>query len=310
MESEDHWIIFQIIVFLIAVFGIPLAIYRLFFKKMVERKAFKYSHGAEGFQARLTSLGAIAASASRYEFQFLEKKKGTIQLEYLFKENGKKPILAYLVKFSDGENTWSSFYLQHDLYMKKDMDSKKYNISMRNRAFLLKDLPCVGFVKEGRSHKWAKSLGLNKEIQIGNLSFDDKVYIYADDREEDIKRMFAEPLLRTGVSKLLETGFSLVGFNYNIRGVSLVFPQVYTENLTDEQICKGMQYLREMAESLPLVESTKPPKEKNPVNKHKSWLVVGLFGGRGRKQISCECVCKMVLELPTRKAFFAADLMF
>ena len=249
----------------VGIFVVPLAIYRIFFKKAVESYHERHGSGMnlDKFAAALSATGARPIEDSRFKDDFLGADPDKVRLQYVLEREGKKPIAMYLIRISQGDTIIHSFTFQQALYSQADVADRKYNVHLPSRLLTGDTMPKMGFRKEGVFNRFGKRIGLNKELQIGNIAFDDKVYIYSEDRDDDIKRIFSEPKLRLGISEAVHGEFSLVGINYKAKGVSLTIEQVSLDIANPELLGKGIALITQIAESLPPVKERTILQEKS-----------------------------------------------
>ncbi len=82
--------------------------------------------------------------------------------------------------------------------------------------------PTILFHAENARDRLGKSLDINVEVQTGDITFDDAVYVESRSPADDVQAVLAEPSVRTSIQTLIAAGtlkldapgLQLVLFNY------------------------------------------------------------------------------------------------
>lgn len=114
----------------------------------------------------------------------------------------------------------ASFSLRHqgaELSVSLEIDSGSVRGLMLVAA--TPPVPKLALTRETGFERFGKALGINREIQVGDASFDAQVYIDDEETsEEAARRLLAPPLLRRAVQALLAQGCTV---DFGAEGVTL-----------------------------------------------------------------------------------------
>lgn len=94
-----------------------------------------------------------------------------------------------------------------------------------SRSFVRVDLrapagpmPWVTLYPEGAFQRLGKTLGINREVQLGDAAFDDAVYVDAAETNDDhVRALLAPPAVRAALRELLSLGYKV---EFSPKGVS------------------------------------------------------------------------------------------
>lgn len=109
-------------------------------------------------------------------------------------------------------------------------------------------LPWIVAYPEGAVERFGKKIGLNREVQLGDPTFDDAVYLDTIDTDEQVKRALASPDVRRLI-------LELIGFGYKVqlsaRGVE-AYQIVYAMSAPDtSHVHEMIPRLAQLAQSVP-----------------------------------------------------------
>jgi hypothetical protein len=133
-------------------------------------------------------------------------------------------------------------------------------------------LPKCFAVPEGALDRFAKSIGFNKEVQTGDVAFDELAYLDSYDDERHVARLFSTPEVRDPVKALLQLGYKVECSQNGVEAFQIVSS---AGRASHEHVAKAVELLSQLAEAAPSFDaSTLRPN--GPRMTLYAWVLIGL----------------------------------
>lgn len=112
-------------------------------------------------------------------------------------------------------------------------------------------LPAITVIPEGKVERFGKAIGLNREVQTGDPSFDDVAYVDTIEEEAVVKQVLDSAAVRDGIRRILELGYKV---QLSTRGLEAfhLFPHGTPPDVS--RIGEVAALLGQIAGALPRVE--------------------------------------------------------
>lgn len=139
--------------------------------------------------------------------------------------------------------------------------------------------PWVTLYPEGALDRLGKSLSLNREVQLGDESFDAAVYIHSTEKsEERVRDLFASEALRGAVRELLAGGYRV---QFSSQGVEAYQTQYALNKAGEAGAAHAFELLARIANEAPRFEPSTLTPESPPMSNRVLGLAIAaaVFGG-------------------------------
>ncbi|MFO0605946.1 MAG: hypothetical protein U0324_22365 [Polyangiales bacterium] len=227
-----------------------------------------------GLTVYLAFLGAIVALSIRWSKGILKRKSAPLS-------EGLTAAGATLVRAGGDQGLYTAVEDEYDLQGTRLFTSTYYASRSLVRNNLRVDggpFPHVTLFPEGAFERFGKSISLNREVQLGDESFDRAVYIdTAEKSDERVRELLAGPGLREGVRALLAMGFKV---QFSLRGVTAFrIDSVYAQSPAPVDVPAVLNALARIVSEAPRFDAATLSPAPNPLRT--GYVIAGASVGVG-----------------------------
>jgi hypothetical protein len=151
----------------------------------------------------------------------------------------------------------------------------RYQVRTYSRDFILQSiriesppLPGILVRAERALDRLGKSLGLNREVQLGDASFDDAAYIESSASDEVVRRAFERQEARDHTRELLRLGYRL---DLSADGIGASRVRGYYSSFEAEELPGVLRLLEAIGAALPRFD----PAQASPPRSRRKWRLFG-----------------------------------
>ncbi len=109
-------------------------------------------------------------------------------------------------------------------------------------------MPWVTLYPEGAFQRLGKTLGINREVQLGDAAFDDAVYVDAAEKNDDhVRALLTPPAVRAALGELLSLGYKVEFSPTGVAAFQVVYASVKIDGSTAARVAAALQRIVDAA---------------------------------------------------------------
>jgi len=176
--------------------------------------------------------------------------KRTAAISQIFEANGARrlgPVSSggFFYRGAEYEYDWRGRRVVAGV---RDITRYTYRTSLR---ILTSSLPYVVIFPEGKVERLGKSIGLSRELQTGDPSFDGVAYVDTTEKNPPVRQLLESARVRSSILRLLSLGYKVQFSNEGIQAYQVVSHGKMPDL---SRVGEAVSSLGELADSLPIFD--------------------------------------------------------
>lgn len=197
-----------------------------------------------GFAAYFAFLGGIIYLAVRWSRSILQRKSDALGASL-------SAMGARLVGTAERGGLYTGREAEFELAGRRVFVNAYYV----SRSFVRVNLrmpagpmPWVTLYPEGAFQRLGKTLGINREVQLGDAAFDDAVYVDAAEKSDDhVRALLAPPAVRSALRELLALGYKVEFSPKGVAAFQVIYASMAVDGTHAPQIAAALQRIVDAA---------------------------------------------------------------